>query len=171
MAAKAELKISVSIGEVGNNQQGGPNAEAFMSLAQVFGDGTTANNIDRVYMAERTVTTGANDDIDLSGSAIQTLLGANIAAVELVGIIIFNKPLDPNAAANTTNLTIGGSGSGVPGFVSAGLTIKPGGCFCAMSPDAAGLATVTNSTGDIIRVTNSAGASNKYMICLLLRSA
>lgn len=171
MTIKANLQVSLSFDEAGALASGGPFVGNSISFQSLFADGVGAGQFDRGYMAERTVTTGANDDIDCSGSAIQTLLGVNIAGVELVGILIINAPKDPAAAPNTTNLTIGGSGSGVPGLTTAGFTIKPGGCYLVMSPDAAGLAAITNSTGDIVRVTNSAGASNKYQIALLMRSA
>lgn len=171
MPVNATLKVSLEMNETGALANGGPFAGALLDFQSIFADGVGAQQIDRVCMVERTILTGANDDIDLSGTGIQTLLGANIAAVELVGLVVMNRRKDPTLAANTTNVTIGGSGSGVPGFVSAGLTLKPGGIFVAMSPDAAGLATITNSTGDILRLTNSAGATIIVTVALLLRSA
>lgn len=169
----ARIKASLEIGLAGTQQLGGPFYSADMAFEKSFADGTVANAVDRVYLAERTVTTGANDDIDLNAVLLDGL-GAAISAVELVGVFIMNRRRDEAAALatpNTTNLTLGGSGSGVPGYTTAGLVLKPGGMFCHMNPDATGIATITASTGDIFRVTNSAGASNTYTIGFLLRSA
>lgn len=169
MPVSAKLDVSLSVSQSGSNAfAGGPFWNAAMTLSQAFSDGTTANKFDRVYVAERTVLTGANDDIDLSG-VLTDAFGSTITAVELVGILLINQAKD--GSVNTTNLTVGGSTSGVPGFTTAGSVVKPGGVYLVMNPDATGIATITASTGDILRITNSAGASNKYQIAVLLRSA
>ncbi len=129
-------------------------------------NGTAANQFDLVYVAERTVSSASNDDIDVAGS-LSSAIGTSIAAAEIVGIVIVNKP---ESGANTTSLTIGGSTNGIPGYTSAVEAISPGGIFMAISPDASGLATVTADTGDILRVTNGSGASNTFQVAILARS-
>lgn len=169
MAVSAELNVSLAVHQSGANAfSGGPYWNGLMSLSQVFSNGTTANKIDLAYMAERTVASASNDDIDLAG-VLTDALGGTITAAELVGILIINKKAD--GTANTTNLTIGGSSSGVPGYTSAGEVVKPGGIYLHMNPDATGIATVTASTGDILRVTNGSGASNSFQVAILARTA
>lgn len=168
MAVGASVSINVSASEskagvtVGNALWSG-----VITQALNFGNGTTANNIDLVYVAERTVASGANDDIDVSGS-LTSALGTSFVAAEIVGIILVNKP---EVGSNTTALTIGGSTAGIPGYTTAVETISPGGLYAVVSPDAAGISTVTATTGDIIRVTNASGAENTYQIAILARSA
>jgi hypothetical protein len=143
-----------------------------VAFSQKLTDGTGAGNADLLYVAERTVATATDDDIDLAG-VLSDVFGTTLTFAELVGILIINKQKD--GTANTTDLTIGGGSNPFVGFLG-GTTptvgpIKPGGMFMLMSPDAAGIGTVTAGTGDILRITNSAGASNTYQIAIVGRSA
>ncbi len=164
------LSVSFETGVLGSAIQGNqPGWNATMSLIQSFTDGTTANKADLVYLSERTVSDGANDDIDVAG-ALSDALGNTITAAEIVAIIVVNKQRD--GTANTTDLTIGGDGStGLVGFTSAVAAIGPGGAFLVMTPDAGGQTAVTASTADILRVTNGSGATHTYQIAILARSA
>ena len=168
MATTANVSVSVSATEVGTNTFGGPTFGGGFDKAFSFRNGTNAGQIDIAYIAERTVASGANDDIDLAG-ALSTALGTSISAAELVAIVIFNQHYDETQ--NTTTLTVGGATNNVPGFGAALAPIGPGGMFCMADSTATGLATVTASTGDLLRVTNAAGAENKYQIAILARSA
>jgi hypothetical protein len=171
----AEIAVSFKASQSGGSNAFGSNFwNGAMSLVQGFSDGVAANKFDRLYMAERTVATATNDDIDLNG-VLTDVFGTTISAVELVGIILINKP-KADGAVNTTNLTLGaGTNPATAGFLG-GTTptigpIKPGGCLVLMNPDATGLGTITAATADILRIANSSGASNTYQIALLLRSA
>jgi hypothetical protein len=65
------------------------------------------------------------------------------------------------AAANTNNVLVSRPASnGVPWLSAAGdrSSIKPGGLFLWVAPDATGIA-VTATTGDLITVTNSGGTT------------
>lgn len=169
MSVKAKLEFSLLLEQSGTSVFGGaPYWSSKMELDQVLKHGTAANQHDLQYAAERTVSSAANDDIDLAG-AIANALGTTIAAAELVAIFLINKAKD--GTVNTTSLTIGGSTSGVPGFTTAVATIPPGGFYMIGAPGAAGLATITAGTGDILRITNGSGAANKYQIAALARSA
>lgn len=174
MSVSASLNVNLSVSQSGAAPLGaGVFWSGAMSLLQNFGNGVTAGKVDVVYAAERTVATGANDDIDLNGT-LKDALGGNVAALEVVGILIINKPADPAAAANTTNLTLGGNSADFKAFLSTAANIgpiRPGGLFLLMNPDANGLGAVVPTTADILRLVNSAGASNKYQIAVLARSA
>ncbi|GLI23483.1 hypothetical protein GGQ86_002979 [Xanthobacter flavus] len=169
MTVSAKLSLHLAANLKGSNAfNAGPYWDGVIDLVQSFADGVTAEKVDRIYMAERTVASASNDDVDLAGVLVDAL-GVTITAAELVAVLIVNKKKD--GTANITNLTIGGSTSGVPGFTAAGHVVKPGGVFLLMNPDATGIATVTASTGDILRVTNSSGASNTYQLAVLARTA
>jgi hypothetical protein len=171
MTAKATISLNVSGGQQGADTfGGGPFWNGAIAFAAQLGSGLAARQIDILYMAERTVNASSNDDIDLAG-VLTDALGATVAAAELVGIVVVNEPKDKATPRNLSNLTIGGASSPVPGFSAAIVPIEPGGVFAALSPGAAGLATVTASTGDKIRVANGAGGAARYQIAILARSA
>ncbi len=170
MTAKASISLGVTAGQTGANPYGGPYWNAAINFASGLASGVAAKQVDIVYLAERTIAASTNDDIDLAG-VLADAFGAVITAAELVGIVVVNEPVDPAAARNASNLTIGGSTNPVPGFAAAIVPIEPGGVFAAMSPGAAGLATITAATGDKIRVANGAGGTAKYQIALLARTA
>ena len=78
-------------------------------------------------------------------------------------------------AANTTNLTVGGATAPITGFMG-GTTptfgpIRPGGTLLFFNDHASGFGVITPTTADVLRVTNSAGATAKYQIAILGRSA
>ena len=166
----ATLKASVAIGESGSNAfSSGPFWNGSLSYSQVLSDGTTANKADLSYMAEITVATAANSDLDLAG-VLTDALGNTVTAAEIVAIMIKNVALD--GTANTTDLTIGGGSNPVVGFMSGTIgPIKPGGMVMLAAGDAAGLGAVTAGTGDILRIANSSGATAKFQIAILARSA
>lgn len=174
MSITAEIKASLSVNQAGSNSfSSGPYWAALLEFSQAFANGAGANQADIAYVAERTVATGANDDIDLAG-VLTDALGATVAAAELVALFVINRAKD--GTANTTTLTIGNGGiNSVVGFLGAAAhtvgPLRPGGIMMLASPDAAGIGAVTAGTGDILRVANSAGATAKYQIGILARSS
>ncbi len=173
MTITAQLSVALSVNQAGSNAlSGGPYWSHMFDFAQAFANGTGAGQCDLAYFSERTVASASNDDIDLAG-ALTDALGATITAAELVTLLLINRQKD--GTANTTDLTIGGSSNPIVGFLG-GTTptigpLKPGAIALLASPGAAGLGAVTASTGDILRVANSAGAQAKYLIGILARSA
>lgn len=148
--------------------------EGLFEYQKEFTDGVGADQANRVVMLERTVASGANDDIDIYGSISYPVHGT-INAAEIVGFIVANRPVDPNAASNTTNLVIGGGSNNATNAFITGTTktigpIRPGGFVMFFNPDASGIGVVTSGTADIMRIANSAGASATYVVILLLRT-
>lgn len=143
---------------------------AALSLA----DGTGAGQADLNYLAERTVASATNDDLDLAG-VLASALGETVAGAELVALAIINAPRNPADAANTTNLTIGLGSNPVLGFLGGTLPtigpLKPGAGILLFAGDAAGLGAIAAGTGDILRIANSSGAAAKYQIAIIARSA
>lgn len=169
MPLSANWRFHLDMSEVGSNVFGGPNFAGAIDIVKSLAHGTTLDKFDLGYIAERTVASGSNDDIDLAG-VLASPLGTSFAAVELAGIVIVNKPLDPSAAANTTNLTLGGGSNPVLGLFST-MILRPGAMVSALAGDPGGLCVITPGTGDILRVANSAGATAKYLIAALGRTA
>lgn len=128
--------------------------------------GTGAGQADRVWSDERTLTTGANEDLDLADS-LASVIGTTFAPARLKAIAILA------ASANTTNLTLSRPASnGVPFFAAASdaVVLHPGSIFVATWPGATAIV-VTASTGDLINIANAAGASATYKIVLIGASA
>ena len=141
---------------------------------QAWADGVGAGQANLLFTDERTVASGASDTIDLAG-VLQDALGATIAGVELVGLMIVNAPKNVAAPANTTNLTVGAGSNPLVGWLG-GTTptvgpIRPGGVLERFETDAAGMCPITAGTGDILTIANSAGAAATYQIVILARNA
>lgn len=169
MAVTANIRASFSASQTRTAVLGtSPSWSQAIDRTLSFVNGTGANQADILYMAERTVASASNDDIDLAG-VLTDAYGATITVAELVALVVANVQAD--GTANSTNLTLGGATNFVPGFENALWPISPGGIFEIVSPGAAGLATITASTGDLLRVANSSGAQAKYLIGILARSA
>lgn len=150
-----------------------PAAGASLDALLTLANGVGAGQADLLYAGERTVATGANDDVDLSG-VLTDLFGGAVAMVKLKGIILINRPAAYPTVKNTTNLTLTIPANGVPlltGTTPALAALKPGGFFMMGADDIAGLAAVVAATGDLIRITNSAGATAKYLLGLFGTSA
>lgn len=165
----ARMKLLVGASEKGDAVFGmSPKWGGEIGIETWLGDGALAGTFNLLYMGERTVASGANDDIDVSGSLVSPL-GESFVAVELVGVFLINKP--KSGADNTTILTIGAGTNPVSAYTNAGRPISPGGFFAEFSPGLAGLGAsgVTAGTGDKLRVANSSGASNTYQIALFGR--
>jgi hypothetical protein len=173
MTVTASVRAALSVSQAGANAfSGGPNWSAAIDEVLSFANGTGANQCDLAYVAERTVASATNDDIDLAG-VLTDALGATITAAELVAILIINK--QKSGAANTTDLTIGLGTNPILGFLGGTLPtigpLKPGAVFLLASPGAAGLGAVSGGSADVLRVANSSGAQAKYQIAVLARSA
>lgn len=171
MAVSATLTMKAEVAESGSSPYGGPNFSA--SIAAMFGlsDGNGAGQANILFAKQRVVASGANDDLDLNGTALQSELGTNIAATSIVGVLIVNAPR--SGPANTTTLSVGGGTNPVTalmGGTSPTIKIPPGGAYMHVCDQAGGLGAITPGTADILRVANSAGASATYQIVLLLRS-
>lgn len=126
--------------------------------------GVAADQADQLFSDERSLATGANEDLDLAGTFLQNAFGVNITFVKLKAILFIADP------TNTTNLTLGNAASnafqGPFGAVAHTLVFKPGDFMLISSQSLAAWA-VTPTTADLLRVTNAAGATAKYKIVLV----
>jgi hypothetical protein len=126
-----------------------------------FTNGFGAGSANMAWSDTRTLGTGTPEDIDLQAS-LTDAFGLAFTPVRMKALYIYSH------STNTTNLTIGGDANSVPFFGTATDTVvlKPGGALCLVDPSAGGY-TVTAATGDIIQVSNAAGASATYDIVII----
>lgn len=175
MTFKANLNFLLSVSQSGVAAFGkAPQWNGDINLMESYAEGVGAGQFNLAYLDERTVASASNDDVDLAG-VLASALGTSFAAAELALLFVLNRPRDPDAAANTTNLTIGGGSNPMIGFLG-GTTpvlgpIRPG-AFCVLGgvKNAGGIGAITAGTGDILRIANSSGAQNKYVLGLLGRT-
>lgn len=175
MGLYTEITTRMIARYVGSQDYGGPEYRPMIEAIAQWENGTGANQADAPpYLDERTIASGASDDIDLSGVLIGPF-GTTIAFARMVAMLIINAPKNPAAPRNTTALTIGAGANPWFGFVGGAANtvgpLRPNGAFLMFSGDAGGLGAVTPGTADILRVTNAAGAPNTYQICLIGRTA
>jgi hypothetical protein len=118
----------------------------------------------------RQITLGisSGQDIDLAG-VLTDPFGVALTFVKIKAVGI------KAAAANTNSVNVSRPASnGVPWFLAAsdGFALGPGGIYLYCNPGAAGIATVTAGTGDILRVDNSgAGTTVTFDIVIIGTSA
>jgi hypothetical protein len=150
----------------------GDNATGSVSLGEralkeiVLLSGTGADAADRMWAKRRTVAASTTDSIDVSGSLVDSF-NNTVAFAKVKAVQVINR-----STTQTLSLTRPAA-NGVPIFTAAGDTvpIPPGGFFMLVAPGAAGLATVTAGTGDLIDIVNPAGGSADYDICIIGTSA
>jgi hypothetical protein len=131
-------------------------ASAPTSFRQVndLAQGVGANQADQIWSDQRTLSAGANEDLDLKG----TLLDAFGVAFtpSKVRVLIIRA-----SSANTNDLVLFGDANSVPFLNTAATTsnLKPGGTLVLVAPNLAGV-TVTAGTGDIVQIANGGGGTS-----------
>lgn len=124
-------------------------------------DGTGSNQLGTAfYDASRALAT-TNEDIDVTGSATYTSLGAALD-MNAVGLIYLEN-LDTDTGDKFTITQP--AANGVPGIFKAasdGIDVGPGGVFLWISP--IDKATVTAGTGDLINVASADNSNYKILI-------
>lgn len=163
--------LGISVAATLNNALGlGVVASAPLSMPYSTGwtTGVAAAQADKIYSATRIIPASSNDDLDLNGVLVDAL-GAVISLLRVKAIVV------RAAAGNTNNLIMGGGASNpvttILGGTTPTLTIRPGGAFALIAPDAVGYA-VTAATADILRFSNAgAGSSVTYDIVIIGASA
>ena len=166
------LSLSIKAGIRGNHTKaldlGTADFPVDVQALLTLTDGTGANQADRIFHDQRTLTASATEDLDLAGS-LTDAYGTTITMAKVKAILV------KAAAANTNNVNVTRPASnGVPLYLAAsdGVGIPPGGCLLLAAPGAAGLATVTGGTGDLLTFTNSAGGTSvTYDVVIIGTSA
>lgn len=153
------------LGELlGANDLATVDSDIDQKFANVFTNGTGANQANNIFSDRRALTGGTNEDLDLAG-VLSNAFGAVITAVKLKGIIFWALP------TNTGNLTITRpAANGVPFLLAAGdglAPLKPGAIAVVTDPSAAGIP-VTAGTGDLINIAASGAGANNYVVVLVV---
>lgn len=132
-----------------------------MQLAATLADGTGLNAANKVFYDERTLTTGATEDLDLAG-VLTDSFGTTLTFTKIRLIAIKAD------AANTTTITVGNGTNPFLLFGSGAHTIAldADSFFMVIKPSVAAMA-VTAATGDILKMANAAGASATYRILVV----
>nr|WP_199813838.1 hypothetical protein [Streptomyces sp. NRRL S-325] len=161
VAAYGELSTALDMGT--------GRAPQALSRSLSLSSGTGAGKADRIFSDRRTLAASGTEDLDLAGVLLDAF-GAAITFARIKGLVI-------SAAAGNTNNVVVGAASSNPWATLLGathtLTIRPG-AFVAVgtgAADAVGYA-VTASTGDLLKVANSAaGTAVTYDIHIIGASA
>ncbi len=141
-----------------------------LTIAQHYplSSGTGANQADKAWSDTRTLAASGTENLDLAG-VLTDAFGATITFVKVKAMLI------RAASGNTNDVLVGGHATtAFVNWVSDPtdvVVVKPGGLFLLVAPNAAGYG-VTAATGDLLKVTNSAGTTGvTYDVAILGTSA
>jgi hypothetical protein len=150
------MPATISLGIVGQVAKAADIGEVSYLLRQtyshVLNDGTTDGAFDKVYADTFSIAASGSSSLDLAGS-MTDIFGTAFTPVEIAAILVFAD------ATNTNNIVVGNDTNHVPIFsaATASIAVRPGSLFC-ITAGGTGIA-VTASTGDILKLTNSAGTT------------
>lgn len=168
MPVTAEVRLSVSGHHVSALDLGSADLPFTLAAPLSLLNGAGANQVDRVFTDTRTLAPSATEDLDLAGVLLDAF-GAAITFAKIKAVCIKAAAGNTNAVRVTRPAV-----NGLPLFLAAGdgEDIPPGGFTAKGAPGAAGWATVTPGTGDLITIANSgAGTPVTYDIVILGTSA
>jgi len=155
MALEATVKASISASLTSAPDLTSLVAKIAAGKSVAFTDGVGAGQANVIFADTRTLAASANESLDFSGSLTQP--NGSAAVFARIKYIYVEA-----ATGNTNNVNVSMPASnGVPGIflaASDGVSLKPGGNFEWLCPDATG-AVVTASTGDLINIANSGGTT------------
>jgi hypothetical protein len=159
LTSKASVAVQAVFAK--SNALSNPRDVLSKTIQKEFANGTSSGQADRIFRDQRTLTDGSTENLDLAG-VLTDPFGTTLTFAKVKVLMIENL-------STTQTLTVGGAASNqFVNWVGAGthtVIIPPGGFF-AISAPAAGFA-VTASTGDLLKVANSAGASCIYNVVIL----
>lgn len=131
------------------------------SVAIALANGTGSGQANMLWSDERSLTSGANESLDLAGS-LTDAFGTTITFATVKAIIV-EVP-----STNTVNLTLGAAASaqfvGPLGSATDTVSVRPGGVFVAVAPQTGW--TVTATTADLFKVLAGAAAMT-YRITII----
>ena len=130
--------------------------------------GTGSGQADLLYAGTRTLGASATEDLDLAGTMLQDVFGANLTFVDVMGLFV------SAAAANTNTVVIGGAAAtqfvGWFGAATHTVALRPGQWITFFHPTT-GFPVAAGST-DLLRIGNGgAGTSVTYDILIWGTSA
>lgn len=134
------------------------------NISNAFTDGTGADQAQKLWTDQRTLTASSTEDLDLAGG-VNDVFGTALSFSKVKALIVKAAP------GNTNDVVVGGAAAnGLITFFGAStdkVKVKPGGTLMLIAPDANGYG-VTAGTGDLLRIGNGgAGTSVTYDITVL----
>lgn len=151
------LAVSAFAEQTASIDLGTSRAPQSLSKSMQLLSGTGAGKADKVFSDRRTLAASGTEDLDLAGTLVDAF-GAAITFARIKGLIV------AAAAGNTNNVVVGASSTNTWATLLGAthtLTLRPG-AFVAVgtgAADAVGYA-VTASTGDLLKIANSAGSTS-----------
>lgn len=147
VAATAQLTKSADLSSV--------SAPLQFSRSVKLASGTGAGKANVLFADTRTLAASATEDLDLSGSLLNAL-GDAAVFVRVKGLIVSAH------SANTNNVVVGAAASNAWATLlnsTGAVTLRPGAVAAFMAGTADTGWAVTSSTGDVLKVANSAGST------------
>ena len=164
-----KVKATIQGQYTGANDIAAPIQDVVKQIALAFTSGVAANQADVLFMDERTLAASATENLDLNGTLLDAF-GATFSPAKIKAVLIWA------AAANTNDVVVGGAATngwlGPFGAAAHTVAVKPGGFILMAAPQLAGLGAVTASTGDLLKIANSAaGTGVTYGVIIIGASA
>jgi hypothetical protein len=170
VALDTNISLALRATLTGAAGQAQPQQPLNLSRLLVLSSGVAAGQADRLWAPPtRTLIASANEDLDLAG-VLTDAFGATLTIARVKALYI------AAAAGNTNNVVVGAAAANPwAALLSATgtVTLRPGAFVLVgtSTVDATGYA-VTAGTGDLLRVTNSAGVTSvSYDIAVIGTSA
>jgi hypothetical protein len=158
-------RAAVNITSTGTNalDLSTPTDQLSFQVTGSFTNGTGAAQANQQWSDQRTIVTGADDDLDLAGSLVDAF-GVTITFTRIKTLIIRNL-------SATAILSVGGGSAAVTSlFVGAGdALVIPANGYVALGTTSGDGYAVTATTADILRISHSGNvsASANYQIIII----
>jgi hypothetical protein len=132
-------------------------------------DGTLSNQADKVWHDQRTLSAGANDDLDLN-ALVNTLFGSTITInlARVKALLVINE-----ATAAGEDLVLGAAASNpfLGPLGGAAHTLRCEADSCILLVNRVDGWPCTNGSADVLRINNAGAAANTYKIAIIGTSA
>jgi hypothetical protein len=153
--------FSALLAGLAGNYSWNSGAASIPNLSRNYTDGTGAAKANKVYAAYRTLTTGTNEELDLTSGALKDAEQTGLAFTGLKEVII--AVVSPDG---TKKLTIGNAtANSFQGPLSSGGTVDVHYSENWTKPDAPGY--VVNSSNRYLKIANPGAATVNYFILLI----
>lgn len=159
VSVSGTITLDVALNAIENFDLGSDvKAGISQALTQAFASGVGLNQLDRLFVDQRTVSGSGTDALDFNGGGLLDILKNAWAPARLKLLIV--KNLGPNDIQ-----IVRPASNGIPLFLAAsdGVQVPVGGMVMLLWPSAAGIV-VTAGTGDLLNIVNTAGGSIDYVI-------
>ncbi len=164
LGLSAQVAVNIAATLTSSQDVGGATYPVTYGPSNRFTDGTGANQAKEMWIDTRILAASATENLDLAG-VLADVFGNVLTFTKIKAILVTADP------TNTNDVLVGGHATAAFatcfGDVTDVVKVKPGGIFLITAPDVNGLA-VTATTGDLIKVTNSAGTTSiTYTIAII----